>query len=129
MREAENARSRLIEAGLSAVRAVEQDVVRSAFFELADLHRECRARAVAVAQRYAGSEVEEAAQLLIQSIDVDLARMESDYGGTEARRIATILEVLRERGASSLAAHVEGYLEGRGDAPDGAAAGAGQGDI
>ena len=129
VREAENARSRLIEAGLSAVRAVEQDVVRSAFFELADLHRECRARAVAVAQRYAGSEVEEAAQLLIQSIDVDLARMESDYGGTEARRIATILEVLRERGASSLAAHVEGYLEGRGDAPDGAAAGAGQGDI
>ena len=133
VREAEDRRARLVQQGLAEVRDVRRQEEEALFFELVDLHRECRAKARALAARYAGSEVEQAAHELVAEIDVELARLEGAGGREHAQRLAAIRSVLEQSGAQALAAHVQSYVqsdvEGAGgavpaDAPADATAGA-----
>ncbi|MBK7641759.1 MAG: FHA domain-containing protein [Planctomycetes bacterium] len=58
VKEAEEARSRLVQQGLSELRLVRADIERAKFFRLPELYQRCRDRALAIGTRYAGSEVD-----------------------------------------------------------------------
>ena len=116
VREAEGARSRLVDAGLLELRELSQRVERARFFHLVEVFRRCRAGANAVAARYAASEVEDSARELTAEIDGDLSVLEADLDRYEKARLEAILRTL-ERGDAGesplLAGRVRAYLQER----------------
>jgi hypothetical protein len=111
--EAQDTWGRLVREGVASVRGLELEVEHARFFRLADIFRKVRADAVALAARYADTEVEEKAHELVAGIDADLAVLEADLFADERQRLAGILEVLEHSDAPGLAAEVRGYLEER----------------
>lgn len=111
VQEAETARSRLLQVGLSEVRQVRVEVERARFFRLVDLYRECRDDARSVAARYAGSEVEAEAVALVDEAEAELAVLEVDLKRDERQRLQGILEVLEAAESPGLAGEVRTYLE------------------
>lgn len=107
--EAEAARARLLEKGLSELRVVRLESERAKFFRLVDLFRQCRERALAIGKRYAGSEVERQARALAHDVDQDLAGLEADLDRLERQRLAAILAALEAQKATGLAAEVREY--------------------
>ena len=109
VREASEARSALVQAGLAELAGVRAGVERAGFFELPDLYRESRAAALAVAERYAGSEVEAESRALIESIDALAADLESGLDAREGERLAEIEALLEAGGMPRLAERVKSY--------------------
>ncbi len=118
--EAEEARSRLVQAGMQELQGLAGELERAGFFGLADLYREVRGRVQDVVERYAGSDVALAGSGLVAAIDAQLAGLEDDREGLERERLGAILSALRESEMTALAGAVEQELaRAEGDAdPD-----------
>lgn len=110
VREAEQARSRLVSAGLAELDAVREEVAEAGFFRLPDLYRRARERARAIGARYAGSEVEREARALEERIRGELVALESDRDADEIARLGAIAAGLEAAGAPTLAGAVREYL-------------------
>ncbi|MCE9593074.1 MAG: FHA domain-containing protein [Planctomycetes bacterium] len=110
VKEAESARSRLIQQGLVEVQNARQAAERARFFRLVDLFRQCREVARAIAAKYSGSEVETAAKELVAANDRDLADLERDLDATERARLQAILAALDAQKMPKLAARVRESL-------------------
>jgi hypothetical protein len=117
VREAGEARGRLVAEGLAALRELERRVERARFFRLAEDYRACRDGARALDRRYAGSEIAASARALEGAIDGELAALVVDLERRERERLAAIARGLEQSGQSGLAARVEEYLEQELSAP------------
>jgi len=111
VQEARATRSRLEQAGLAELADVSKSFEQATFFRLVDLFRQCRARAVAVGEEYAGSEVEVQAGELIQRIDESLSGLEEDLSRDEVERLRSILAILEATESPMLAAEVRSYID------------------
>lgn len=110
--EADAARTRIAEGGLAELRRLRGEVERARFFRLGELYRQCRRDALAVAARYAGSEVENYARLLALEIDKDSAALEAELARTERARLEGIAGALEASASPQLAQRVREYLQG-----------------
>jgi len=111
--EAETTRGNLIRDGMLEVRGIREEVERARFFQLADLFRQCRERADAIAERYAPSEVEDAAYEVVADLDLELSALASDSGADEIIRLESIAAGLEAAGSEKLAQQVRSYVEQR----------------
>ena len=109
--EAEEARGRLVSAGLAEVTALERRVERARFFQLADLFRLCHGDAVAIATTYKGSEVARAANRLTDAVNGDLRLLDSERDAGERVRLQAILDVLEYTEADGIAKTLRGYMD------------------
>ncbi len=112
LEEADAARTRIAEAGLTELRRLRGEVERARFFRLPDLYRQCRRDALATATRYKGSEVENYARLVSVEIDRDFAALEAELARAERRRLEGIAGALDASASPKLAARVRDYLQG-----------------
>lgn len=110
---AEQTRSRLILAGHEEVQVLSRKLSRARFFRMLALYRECLGDARNIAERYAGSEVADAADDLAATIEAELAALEVDLDRDEVRRLEAIVAALEVEGSDGLAAQVRDYLEAR----------------
>lgn len=110
--EAEGVRGRLVQAGLLELQEVRAEIERASFFRLVELYRSCRAQATSVGARYAGSEVETEASVLVEAVDSELVLLEVDLDADEVSRLQAIHFVLKASDSPRLAAEVASYLEG-----------------
>jgi hypothetical protein len=111
--EAEAGRAKALSAGLVEVATVRADVERARFFRLLDLFRQCRAQALATAEKYKGSEVEANARALAESVDGDIATLARDLDRLEASRLAQIHAALTATKQTRLAERVAQELKTR----------------
>jgi hypothetical protein len=121
IKEAEEGRAKALTEGLAAVAAVRADVERARFFRLLALFRECRAKSLATAEAYAGSDVEANARALAASVEQDIAVLARDLDQLEARRLAEIHAALVAAKQPKLAARVAAELAERFEVHDPAA--------
>lgn len=112
LEEADAARTRIAEGGLAQLRRLRGEVERARFFRLGELYRQCRRDALAVAARYAGSEIENYARLLALEIDKDSAALEADLARSERARLEGIAGALESSASPQLARRVRDYLQG-----------------
>jgi hypothetical protein len=110
VKEAESRRAELIQKGLEEVQKAKASAERARFFRLVDLFRQCRRGAEALAEKYAGSEVETAARELASTIDEDLGGLEQDLSQLERTRLEAILAALEKSDSPKLAARVREAL-------------------
>ncbi len=110
VKEAEEARARLVQQGLSELRLVRADIERARFFHLPELYQRCRDRALATGERYAGSEVDLEAHKLADGLAGDLSDARGARTAAERQRLAAILRALEATHSSGLAAEVQGAL-------------------
>ncbi len=111
VQEAEEVRGQLTRDGLNEVRAVREELERGSFFRLVEIYWQCRAEAEAVAERYAGTEVAEAARAVIAEVDAEVAGLERDLQSYERSRLEGIKTALIASEATTLAAEVDRYLK------------------
>lgn len=109
--EAEEVRGRLRRIGLKEVRAVREELDRGSFFRLAEIYRQCREEAEEVAQRFAGTSVEEEAREVVAEVDREVAGLESDLQSYERSRLKGIQTALQASEQTALAAEVGRYLD------------------
>jgi len=109
--EADSKRASLVQQGLSEMQAVREEVERARFFRLVDLHRQCKAKALAIGGRYRGSEVDAEARKVAAEIDLDLVELEADLVRVERGRLEAILGALQSAKAEGLAAEVRARLD------------------
>ena len=113
VRDASQQHARLVEQGLAEVRRLHGALEEARFFRLVDLFRKTREEARALAQLYAGTELEAGALELAATIDVELAELDEDLKRAEKERLAAILATLEARGMDLLASRVREYLQER----------------
>ncbi len=111
MAEAREVRGRLVQTGLAELATVAEAFERAKFFRLLDLFRQCRDQAGAVAQRYAGSEVEAQADALSAEVEAALQGLESDLDRDEVARLQSILTVLEATESAPPAGEVRAILK------------------
>lgn len=111
--EAETTRAKLIQAGLEELRIVSAEVERARFFQLAELSRQCRDKALAVGARYAKSEVEAEAARVADSVAQDLAAFGTERKTAERARLEAILAALEAKKQDGLAGEVRAYLDAK----------------
>jgi hypothetical protein len=104
-------RGRLVQAGLLELQEVRAEIERASFFRLVELYRSCRAQATSVGDRYAGSEVETEASVLVEAVDSELVLLEVDLDADEVSRLQAIHFVLKASDSPGLAGEVASYLE------------------
>lgn len=112
LEEADAARTRIAEGGLAELRRLRGEVERARFFRLGELYRQCRRDALAVAARYAGSEIENYARLLALEIAKDSGALEAELARTERARLEGIAGALEVGASPKLAQRVRDYLQG-----------------
>jgi hypothetical protein len=110
VKEAEEARARLVQQGLSELRLVRADIERARFFRLPELYQRCRDRALSIGEHYAGSEVDLEAHEVAASLEGDLTGARSARAAAEQQRLAAILRALEATQSSGLAAEVQDAL-------------------
>lgn len=114
--EAEATRAKLLQQGLGEVRDLKAEAERARFFALPNMFTASRERALSIATRFAGSEVEADARALASELETEVAALRRDEDRTERERLTAMLGVLEKGGAKGLAdavrAHL-GQLEGR----------------
>lgn len=115
--EAEGARGRLVQAGMLELQEVRAELERASFFRLVELYRACRSQAAAVGERYAGSEVQEEADALVEAVEAELTLLEVDLDAGEVSRLQAIHAVLKASDSPKLAGEVASYLESEFSAP------------
>jgi len=103
-------RTRLLREGFDLIRDLSLKVEQAKFFRLINLYSEFRDKAQGIADRYAGSEVDQAVQELLGTIEEQLRELESDRDVHEIGRLRSILAALEAQGAEHLAAEVRQYL-------------------
>ncbi len=108
--EAEATHAKLLQAGLGQVRETKAEAERARFFELPDMFAATRQRALAIANRFAGSEVEKEARDLAAVLEAEVAKLRTDEHRAERERLNAMLGVLRARGAQGLADEVSARL-------------------
>ena len=113
--EAEAARGRQLRTGLDQVEEIRSDFARARFFNLPDIYRRDRARAQALRERYAGSEVETEAAQLEREIEQALGSHVDEEQALESERLARVAEALEASGAEQLAEHVRESADSGGD--------------
>lgn len=117
--------SRLVQAGLAEVQAVDAEVERARFFGLVELFEQCRVRAEACARDYAGTEVEAEARRALDEIAAELATRVDPAASSEKERVGLVLRAIDGEASPRLAERLREYLEeGASGAGDGAAAAA-----
>jgi hypothetical protein len=110
VKEAEDARARLVQQGLSELRLVRADIERARFFHLPELYVRCRDRALAIGQHYGGSEVDLEAKDVAASLEGDLSGARQQQQAAERQRLAAILRALQSAQAGGLAGQVQDAL-------------------
>jgi len=110
VKEAEEARARLVQQGLGELRSVRDDIERARFFRLPELYKRCRDRALATGEHYAGSEVDLEARKLAASLDDDLSGARSARQAAERVRLTAILRALESTHSTGLAAEMQEAL-------------------
>lgn len=110
LEEAETARARIAEGGLTALRNLRGEIERARFFRLVELYRKCRRDTLAAATRYEGSEIATEANALVVEIDKDLAVLEADLTKAERARLEGIAGALERGESPKLAARVREVL-------------------
>lgn len=108
--EAEATRAKLVQQGLAAVRDLAAEAERARFFALPNMYAATRERALAVAARFAGSEVEADARKLSTALDSEVAALRRDEDRVERERLAAMLSVLEKSGARGLAEELRARL-------------------
>jgi pSer/pThr/pTyr-binding forkhead associated (FHA) protein len=111
--ESDAARGRLAERGLAEVSALRTEVERARFFRLVELYRQCRAQGEAIAERFAGGEVETAALEVVAQVRRDLDVLEAELSKTERARLESISRALEASKSAVLAERVRKYLDER----------------
>lgn len=106
VKEAEEARARLVQQGLAELRDVRADIERARFFHLPGLYQRCRDRALAAGTRFSGSEVDDEARALASSLEEDLTDARAARLAAERTRLDAILRALEATQSSGLAAEV-----------------------
>ena len=106
VREAEETRARLVQQGLGELRELGQSLERARFFQLPELFEQCRVQMTAVAQRYAGSEVERATEEQMQAMEMELSGSRARLRARELERLQAILGALEGSGSKGLAEQV-----------------------
>lgn len=109
--EAEEVRGKLRRVGLKEVRAVREELDRGSFFRLAEIYWQCREEAQAIAERFAGTSVEEEAREVVAEVDVEVAGLERDLESYERSRLKGIQTALQASEQAALATEVGRYLE------------------
>jgi hypothetical protein len=110
--EAEAERARLLQAGHAELNALREAFERARFFGLADLFRRTGDDARALAERYAKSEVEAAAQELAAEIRAEREELEASRREFERERLRAVLDVIERQRWTGLAERVRGALDG-----------------
>ncbi len=105
-------RARALQQGLEDLSRLRTAFDRARFFELADLYREVRASAEALASSYRGSEVETEARGLIREIDLALESLVAGERSEGSRLLAGVLSTLDPARSPELYSHVRAVLEG-----------------
>jgi len=100
--EAEQARARLLQAGMGEVAELASEAESARFFALSGLARELDARARALQQRYANSPVAAAAAELARGLSADVERDEQARRERSAGRARALLRALADREAPLL---------------------------
>jgi hypothetical protein len=113
LEEAEAARARLIDTGLSEVRDLRQRVERARFFRLVNLYRICRTEVRGVSARFADTEVAASAADLATEIERELSVLEADLDRHERERLKAIVKTLEAGESPKLAGRVREYLRER----------------
>lgn len=108
--EAEATHAKLLQTGLAQVRETKAEAERARFFELPDMFAATRQRALGLADRFAGSEVEKEARDLAAALESEVAKLRTDEHRAERDRLTAMLGVLRARGAQGLADEVSARL-------------------
>lgn len=111
VKEAEEARARLVQQGLGELRLVRADIERARFFRLPELYQRCRDRALSIGEHYAGSEVDLEAREVAASLEQDLVGARSARAQAEKQRLAAILRALDATKSPGLAAEMQGALD------------------
>jgi hypothetical protein len=115
--EAEGTRAKLVEQGLAGLREVRAAGERARAFALAPMFESARERALAIAARFAGSDVEVDAKQLAVELGGEAQACAKDEHAAERARLLAIGAVLDARGAADLARRVReelALLEGGG---------------
>ena len=110
VKEAEEARARLVQQGLGELKLVRDDIERARFFRLPELYQRCRDRALSTGERYAGSEVDLEAHKLAADLESDLSDARGARTAAERQRLNMILRALEATKSTGLAAEVQGAL-------------------
>ena len=114
--EAEATRAKLLQQGLSGVRDVQAEAEKARFFALPSMFGTSLERALEIAKRFAGSDVEADARALAATLESEVAALRIDEDRTERERVTAMLGVLEKRGAKGLADELRArlaQLEGR----------------
>ncbi|MEY2747955.1 MAG: hypothetical protein RL112_2997 [Planctomycetota bacterium] len=107
------ARSGLVEAGMSELRALRARAEQARFFDLADMHAREQRGALDLARRYEGSEVAEQAIALADELGAARSKLLAERAANQRRRLEAVRDALRAAGAKGLAAKVDAALAGR----------------
>ena len=83
VKEAESSRASLVQAGLEQVALVHKELERARFFLLPDLYRACREDALMLVEGYAGSEVLQEAQALLNAVDAEIEKVDAHGHGDQ----------------------------------------------
>jgi len=108
--DAETTRTKLVQQGLAEVRVLSADAERARFFKLPGMFATTRGRAITIAERFAGSEVEADARELAQALEQEVAALRQDEDRAERARLTAMLGVLEKRGSTGIAAELRARL-------------------
>jgi len=103
-------RARLVQDGLGQVDALRHEMERARFFLLPELFRKGRARALELAERYKGSEVEPEARKTAESCAAALTELSAGGRSGDERRLRGVLQALDPKAAPKLAEHLQDAL-------------------
>jgi hypothetical protein len=111
VRRAEAARARLVQDGLARVEDIRRELQRARFFGLAELYREQRHQAEALAEQYRGSEVEPKAREVAALALAEEQSLATGGSSDTAEILAGVLGALDPAAAPRLSQHVESALQ------------------
>ncbi|MCP5021212.1 MAG: FHA domain-containing protein [bacterium] len=112
---ADAARSTLLNDGRSAIKTLNEELERARFFQLRMGFEGCWQDAVALKQRYAGSDLEASVDSIMEDIETARSQFpEPALRGKEHRE--ALIHVLREQGAEALASKAEATASSTGNA-------------
>ena len=106
------ARSELVEAGLSELRAMRARSEQARFFGLADMYAREERAALELARRYDGSEVAEQAAALARELGQARAALLATRAEARRDRLEAVRDALQAAGAKGLATKLDAALRG-----------------
>jgi len=111
IKQAVDARARLVQNGLAQVDELRREMERARFFLLPELFAVGETRAQELERQYRGSEVEAEAAKVAQQCRIALTELTAGHQSGDAQRLEGVLEALDPSAAPRLAEHVREALE------------------